>query len=130
MKNRKINVLKLTAGNNVEVVLSQIEDELKNYQDFVEGNIECVRIKKNLIMIVNDEGLIRKLPENIIATFLYWSIHGKAVTPICGNVILAGLDPENEEFCNIPIGEAMQIVYLSRKLRDMETSEDPGARPE
>ena len=129
MENRKISVLKLTAGSFIAEP-EVIEDELETYQNFVEGNIECVRIKKNLIMVVNDEGLIRELPENIIATILYWSIHGQPVTPICGNAILAGVDTENGEFCNIPMVEAATVIELSHKLRGLKPDEDPGARPE
>ena len=129
MKNRKIDVLKLSA-DNIEVVPAQIEDELEVYQNFVDGCIECVRINERVVMVVNDEGLIRVLPENIIATALYWSITGQPVTPICGNAILVGVDPESGEFCNIPAAEAMAVIKLSHKLRALETSEDTGARPE
>lgn len=122
MKNKKINVLKLTAGNIIEVVLSQIEDELEVYQKFVDGHIECVRINERLVMVVNDEGLLRELPENRIATVLYWSINGQPVTPICGNAILVGVDPENGEFCNIPTSAAMSVIKLSRQMRDLATS--------
>lgn len=129
MKNRKIFVLKLTAGSCIAVP-EQIEDELEVYQKFVDGCIECVRIDEQLVMVVNDEGLIRELPENIIASCLYWSITGKPATPICGNAILVGVDPENGEFCDIPPAAVFSVLSLSRKLRDLEPAEDPGARPE
>lgn len=129
MKNRKINVLKLTAGS-VTAEPEQIEDELEVYQQFVDGCIECVRINARLVMVVNDEGLIRELPENIIASCLYWSITGKPATPICGNAILAGVDPESGEFCDIPPSAVMSVLDMSRKLRALEPAEDPGAQPE
>lgn len=129
MKNREIKVLKLTAGScNAE--LEQIEDELEVYQKFVDGCIECVRINERLVMVVNDEGLIRELPENIIASCLYWSITGKPVTPICGNAILVGYRPEDGSFCNIPPSAVFSVLNLSSKLRIIEAAEDPGAQPE
>lgn len=129
MKNRKIYVLKLTAGS-VTAEPEEIEDELKVYHKFVDGFIEVVRINERLVMVVNDEGLIRELPENIIATILYWSINGQPVTPICGNAILVGYRPEDGSFCNIPPSAVMSVLDLSRKLQALETAEDPGARPE
>lgn len=131
MENRKINVLKLTAGNTVIIEASRIEDELEVYQKFVDGCIECVRINERLVMVVNDEGLIRELPENIIASCLYWSITGKPVTPpICGNAILVGYRPEDGSFGNIPPAAVFSVLDLSRKLRYIEAAEDPGAQPE
>lgn len=127
--NRKIVVLKLTAGSNFADP-EMIEDELEVYQKFVDGCIECVRINERLVMVVNDEGLIRELPENIIASCLYWSITGQPATPICGNAILCGVDPENGEFCDIPPSAVFSVLNLSRKLRVLETAEDPGAQPE
>lgn len=126
---RKINVLKLTAGSSIAEP-EQVEDELEVYQKFVDGCIECVRINERLVMVVNDEGLIRELPENIIASCLYWSITGKPATPICGNAILVGVNPESSEFCNIPPAAVFSVLDLSRKLRVIEPAEDPGAQPE
>lgn len=127
--NRKIVVLKLTAGSNFADP-EMIEDELEVYQKFVDGYIECVRINKRLVLVVNDEGLIRELPENIIASCLYWSITGKPATSIFGNAILCGVDPESGEFSDIPPSAVFSVLDLSRKLRNIETAEDPGARPE
>ncbi len=127
--NRKINVLKLTAGSNIAEP-EQIEDELEVYQKFVDGCIECVRINERLVMVVNDEGLIRELPENIIASCLYWSITDKPTTPICGNAILVGYRPEDGSFGNIPPAAVFSVLDLSRKLRVLDAAEDPDARPE
>lgn len=129
MKNRKITGLKLTAGSNLAEP-EEIEDKLEVYQKFVDGYIEIVRINERLVMVVNDEGLIRELPENIIASCLYWSIIGQPVTPICGNAILVGLNPENGEFCNIPPSVVFSVLNLTRKLRALETAEDPDERSE
>lgn len=117
--NRKINVLKLTAGSIIAEP-EEIVDELESYQKFVDGCIECVSLNERLVMVVNDEGLIRELPENIIASCLYWSITGKPATPICGNAILVGVDPENGEFCNIPPSAVFSVLNLSRKLTKIQ----------
>ena len=120
---RKINVLKLTAGCNFAEP-EEIEDELEVYQKFVYGYIECVRLHERLVMVVNDEGLIRELPENKIATVLYWTAIRKPVTPICGNAILAGVNPENGEFCNIPPSAVFLVLDLTRKLRMVDAAEE------
>ncbi len=129
MKKRKIHVLKLTAGCDIAEP-EEIEDELEVYQKFVDGCIEVVRINERLVMVVNDEGLIRELPENIIATILYWSINGQPVTPICGNAILVGYRPEDGSFGNIPPSAVFLVLDIERKLRAVEPADDPGARPE
>ena len=102
MKDRKIIVIKLIAGSNTPIK-EEINDELEVYQEFVGGNIEIVSLGERLAMVVNDEGLIRELPENMIASILYWSRCGRVVTPICGNAMLVGIRPEDEgEFGSVP----------------------------
>lgn len=55
--------------------------KLKEMQDFVGGYIEVIRISPNKQMVVNEEGLILKLPLNLIASQL-------AKRSIVGNVII------------------------------------------
>ena len=54
---------------------------LKELQDYVDGYIEIVRLPISRILIINEEGLLRHLPNNRIASML-------AGAEIVGNVVL------------------------------------------
>jgi len=54
---------------------------LKEMQKFVGGYIEIIHLPKNKIMVVNEEGLLKKLPLNITAANI-------AERQIVGNVIV------------------------------------------
>lgn len=119
MKNRKINVLKLTAGSNIAEP-AQIEDELQTYQDYVGGPIEIVRLNERTALVVNDEGLIRELQENPIATVLYWQRCGRPVTPICGNAWIVGLRAEDGEFTNVPPSAVFTVNDIIKHFKSLE----------
>lgn len=120
MKDRKIIVIKLIAGSNTPIK-EEINDELEVYQEFVGGNIEIVTLGERLAMVVNDEGLIRELPENIIASILYWSRCGRVVTPICGNAMLVGIRPEDEgEFGSVPPSALITVELVAYQAKEYE----------
>ena len=73
-----------------------ISNDLKTFQGIVEGYIETITICNNprVIMVVNDEGKIRDLPENFtIGSWIKDTIHGTVI--LCG--------AEGEEFADVPI---------------------------
>ena len=126
MKDRKIVVIKLIAGSNTPIK-EEINDELEVYQEFVGGNIEIVTLGERLAMVVNDDGLIRELPENIIASILYWSRCGRivtpicVVTPICGNAMLVGIRPEDEgEFGSVPLSAQITVDLIAYQAKEYE----------
>jgi len=43
---------------------------LKELQEYVDGYVEFVYLKDNLIMVVNEDGICRQLPLNPIASFI------------------------------------------------------------
>ncbi len=52
------------------------EPTLRDMQDFVGGNIEIVNVLylgKRCHMVVHEEGLIRELPKNLVATEIYYT---------------------------------------------------------
>ena len=69
---------------------------LKDLQDYVGGYVEVVNVLVDNTpcqMIVNEEGLVRKLPVNILASKHYATYALKEMrcfppTPICGNAVL------------------------------------------
>lgn len=60
-----------TDGTEVEVAPKDTKTwcySLKELQDMVNGSIEIVRLTKELIMVVNEEGAVNDLPINDKAT--------------------------------------------------------------
>ena len=71
-----------------------IEDKLEAFQEAVDGYIETVTlVPDEVVMIVNEEGLLRGLGINPLATALYGSA-------IVGVAVVVGID--GEEFCDVP----------------------------
>lgn len=71
-----------------------IENKLEAFQEAVDGYIETVTlVPDEVVMIVNEEGLLRGLGINPLATALYGSA-------IVGVAVVVGID--GEEFCDVP----------------------------
>lgn len=71
-----------------------IENKLEAFQEAVDGYIETVTlVPDEVVMIVNEEGLLLGLGINPLATALYGSA-------IVGVAVVVGID--GEEFCDVP----------------------------
>ena len=79
----------------------EIQNELEEIQKIVGGFIEIVRMHDDLVMVVNEEGLLLDLPYN----FDYWG------DSIVGTVIFCGetLGEDGGELCDLT---DEQIMYL------------------
>lgn len=81
----------------------------------VDGYIETVHpygLPAPFVMIVNEEGLIRKLPKNPIGSFWYQTHkHG---WPICGDVVVMGIGFRNGErdIIGLTDDEIQVVKYL------------------
>ena len=79
----------------------------------VDGWIEIVRpggLKKPFVMIVNEEGLIKELPVNVVGSLLYGTpVHG---SPIVGNIVIMkeGWTSEGKDLIGLTDEEAAQIT--------------------
>ena len=63
---------------------------LTEMQEFVGGLIEIIQLKKDLDLIVNEEGKIIGLPINNSATILAKKYNRDFLTPIVGNALVVG----------------------------------------
>lgn len=62
--------------------------DLDELLSFVHGWLEPIRLKSNLIVLIDEEGLIKGKPENVRATLAVQRISGFPVTrPIVGDVV-------------------------------------------
>lgn len=71
----------------------EVENKLEALQDVVDGYIEQITlIQGKAAMLVNEEGLLRGMPSNTLASLV-------AGISIVGPALLLGVD--GEEFCDI-----------------------------
>ena len=84
----KITVVVKEPGKAPEI--RQIDNTLKALQDIVGGYIETVTIATDMVIICNEEGLIKHLPPNCRILGCYF----------VGTILAAGVD--GEEFTDVP----------------------------
>jgi len=86
-----MKVLKL---EGLSITETEIKNTLEALQAAVDGFIEAVTlVQDRAVMLVNEEGLLRDLPLNPVASAV-------ANTQIVGTAIVVGVD--GEEFTDIP----------------------------
>lgn len=56
-------------------------------KNFIQGNLEEIKLNKNYSLVVDAEGKLKKLPKNVKASRLYNYCY-KAKDYLCGNVLL------------------------------------------
>lgn len=78
---------------------------LRDYQDAVGGWIEAVDIPSlDITIYVNEEGLIRHLPFNSRASFLWWHhVPGsRQSSMLVGNAVIVGAPDRNGDSVSVP----------------------------
>ncbi|VXB66961.1 DUF3846 domain-containing protein [Frigoribacterium sp. 9N] len=102
---------------------------LDDYQDVVGGWIEPVDVPSlGVTIYVNEEGLIRQLPLNPRATFLWWfhvpQARQKAM--LVGDALLVGMPDRRGESTDVP--DAVIALCASRRKRRIEYLTESDAR--
>lgn len=102
--------------------------EVEDYQKVVGGWIEALDISDfGCTMYLNEEGLIRGLPYNRRATYLWWYHvpHARGRARLAGDAVLVGLPDRDGGSTNIPtaacelmLGAAVCQVELQRRNSD------------
>lgn len=77
---------------------------LDDYQVAVDGWIEAVDVPGlGITIYVNEEGLLRRLPFNSRASFLWWyHVPGAHQAMLVGNAVIVGLPDENGDSTDVP----------------------------
>lgn len=75
------------------------ESGLADYQRAVGGWITTLQLDEHHDMIVNDEGIEKRLPLNLLATAIA-AQHGHG-QPLLGNAVIVGVDHTKGEFVDI-----------------------------
>jgi hypothetical protein len=86
-KDKAAGVLFLADGGIKQIIFKGLHVTLEEMQKCVGGYVEFVYLEDDLVLVVNEEGLINNLPHNEIATKIL-SLEGKA--NIVGDVLLIG----------------------------------------
>jgi len=91
----KIRVI--IARPNELAEITEIENDLETYQAIVGGYIECLTLDEKAILICNEEGKLKGLPDN----FAYKG------DVIVGTVVIVGI--KNNDFAGLSQEEAIKI---------------------
>ena len=94
--------------------------------EVVGGWIEIVRprgLKHRLVMVVNEEGLLRNLPLNVFGSILYgFHIHGN---PIVGDIVIMKEDytVDGLDFVELTDSDIQEIKVLAKNVSGGEIKE-------
>lgn len=110
--------------------------ELREFATFddcqaaVDGWIEAVDVPSlGVTIYVNEEGLLRHLPFNPRASFLWWfHVPGAHQAMIVGNAVIVGLPDENGDSTDMP-REVVDLLTVAREYAvaiQMGGTSDPG----
>lgn len=103
--------------------------DLEDYQHAVGGWIEVIDLAAlTAALFINEEGLIRRLPFNRRATFLWWfhepGARGRA--RLVGDVVIVGSPDVNGDSSDLP--EAVAALLLTRATYNVATREPSDSR--
>lgn len=89
---------------------------LEDYQQGVGGWIEAVDVHDlGITVYVNEEGLLRHLPFNPGASFLWWyHVPGSHRAMLVGNAIIVGVPDENGDSTDVP-EEVVDLLMVARE---------------
>ena len=91
-------------------------EKLEDYQEAVDGWIEAVDVPSlGVTIYVNEEGLLRRLPFNPRASFLWWyHVPGAHQTMLVGDVVIVGPRDDNGDGNDVP-EEVVDLLTVTRE---------------
>lgn len=89
----------------IELGSTSVETELKAMQQAVGGYIESVTIAEDAALLVDEEGLLKDLSQNALASLV-------ARRQIVGTALLVGID--GERYCDPPERYVKNLLLLGR----------------
>ena len=88
---------------DVAVEAIEVPNTLKALQELVDGNIEVIGLFPNIVVIVNEDGVLKSMPFN-----MYLGGHW-----LCGPVLFVGV--KGEDFTHAPFHNAKQVESFIRR---------------
>ena len=98
----------LKTNNEYEII--EYTDDLHTLQDIVDGYIEYAPIKDNICMIINEEGKLRNMEYNELATRLF---------PFNDFIVGNALVVDTKDGENVSLNDS-QIKIILNKLKESE----------
>lgn len=95
----------LIAEPGKPAAVTDIDNDLKTLQKTVGGYIETVTLNDDIVLIVNEEGKLRGLPE--CRTLV--NLDGGGMDTLVGTVIVAGIDWKTGSFCSLTDEQAAEL---------------------
>jgi len=91
-------------------------EKLEDYQAAVDGWIEAVDVPSlGVTIYVNEEGLLRRLPFNPRASFLWWyHVPGAHQAMLVGDVVIVGPPGDNGDGTDVP-EEVVDLLMVARE---------------
>ena len=89
---KTIRVLGMRSNSDEGALILDFPNNLEGMQKFVDGYIEAIRITENIVLWVNEEGLLKELPFNFYLT----NTDGEPISPIVGDAFFAGINAEGD----------------------------------
>jgi hypothetical protein len=89
-------------------VIPFVDNQLKTMQTAVGGYIEAIKLAPDLVMWVNEDGKMNKLPFNQAATSIFMK-YGKGTDFIVGQVVFTGGVDSNGETDGISEAQIEQL---------------------
>lgn len=90
--------IKITTDGGIKPVTLSEDDQCRSIWKELDGYFEIVRIGGNAALLVDDEGILKGKPGNLVADRIANRVG------LVGDALLVGLcmTPEGEDFCNVP----------------------------
>ena len=104
MKKDKIEAIIKEPGK--AMYKKRINNTLEEFQELVAGYIEAVPVSEDVLMIVNEEGKLLRLPQSF---GFGWDV-------ICGTAVFVGRD--GEVFSDCPVGIGDLLLAIPDLLKD------------
>ena len=94
---KALQILTDSSMQPVEITGSSISEQNESIWELLGGFFETVRLAPDAIMLVDEDGLMKRLASNHAASML-------AETHIVGKALIVGLrmEPDREVFCDCP----------------------------
>lgn len=98
------------------------EGELRQLQKAVDGLVQPLDLQENITMWVNEEGLLRDLPLNLMPTMLFKEMFDQT-TPILGDVIFTGGTDEEGNTEELPLEAQMRLKEIVQAFHEQYSVE-------
>jgi hypothetical protein len=108
----------IVVRDNGTIEQVDVAHEWEAIVDLIGGFMEIIRngpgvlATPGIVMVVDEEGLLKRRPYNVVASYLYGeALHGQ---PIVGDVLIIGegMGPEGADFCDLPDPDSTLAALL------------------